>query len=54
MQQALYVFAGHRGPFGQLFLNILRAAIKAAFILCLGMCVAVAVVGWACFSLVLA
>lgn len=36
VQQALYVFAGHRGPFGQLFLNIARAALKAAISLLLG------------------
>lgn len=28
VQQALYVFAGHRGPFGQFALNVVRAGLK--------------------------
>ncbi|CAM9689894.1 unnamed protein product, partial [Ectocarpus fasciculatus] len=35
IKQAAYVFGGHRGPFGQLFLNILRGALKAVITLLL-------------------
>ncbi|CAM9463390.1 unnamed protein product, partial [Hapterophycus canaliculatus] len=35
IKQAAYVFAGHRGPFGQLALNIVRGAVKAVITLLL-------------------
>lgn len=36
IKQSAYVFAGHRGPFGQLALNIIRGALKAVITLLLG------------------
>lgn len=36
VNQTLYVAVGHRGSFSQLFLNILRASIKAVIVLLLG------------------
>ncbi|CBJ30457.1 1,3-beta-glucan synthase, family GT48 [Ectocarpus siliculosus] len=35
IKQAAYVFGGHRGPFGQLLLNILRGGLKAVITLLL-------------------
>lgn len=36
IKQAAYVFGGHRGPFGQLALNIARGGLKAVITLLLG------------------
>jgi len=35
IKQALYVFGGHRGPFGQLLLNIIRGGLKGVITLLL-------------------
>lgn len=35
VQQALYVFVGHRGPFGQFALNVVRAGLKGVMTIAL-------------------